>query len=96
MFRVIGQVEGDALRLPAAPFRGLLAGSPPLSGLLKRYVLTVVHQAGRNTACNLRHEVPGRMCRWLLMMHDRAGRDEFRLTHKFFSVMQGGGGRASA
>jgi Mn-dependent DtxR family transcriptional regulator len=29
------------------------------------------------------------MCRWLLMAHDRAGKDELALTHEFMSELLG-------
>ena len=39
--------------------------------------------------CNHRHPVAKRMCRWLLMSHDRVGADEFLLTHEFLAQMLG-------
>jgi hypothetical protein len=37
----------------------------------------------QSTACNARHHVQERCGRWLLMTHDRVGRDEFQLSHEF-------------
>jgi CRP-like cAMP-binding protein len=67
----------------------LLASGGRLTEVLDRYLLTVVHQASQTAACNARHNVEERMCRWLLMTHDRASRDEFYLTQEFLGIMLG-------
>jgi CRP-like cAMP-binding protein len=43
----------------------------------------------QSIVCNRRHSVGKRMCRWLLMSHDRVGADEFPLTHEFLAQMLG-------
>ena len=88
-YRVILQVPGESLRVPAAAFRDLIGSSEPLRRLLETYALTVIRMSGQSAACNLRHPVAERMVRWLLMTHDRAGSDEFFLTQEFLSVMLG-------
>ena len=35
------------------------------------------------------HVIEQRLCRWLLMMHDRAGREELSYTHEFLAHMLG-------
>ena len=40
-------------------------------------------------ACNSLHTVEERMCRWLLMMHDRAEGEYLSHTHEFLSHMMG-------
>lgn len=89
VYKVIGQVDGEALRVPAAELRAMLEESGALRRVLEQYVLTVVHQSGQNAACNARHEVEERLCRWLLMTHDRVGKDEFYLTQEFLGIMLG-------
>lgn len=89
IYRIVVQIEGEALRLPAKKFRQVLVESNGLSELMKRYALTVLHQASQSAACNVRHHVEERMARWLLMTHDRAGRDEFYLTQEFLGIMLG-------
>jgi len=46
-------------------------------------------QISQTVVCNVRHPMPGRLSRWLLMYHDRLGRDEFSLTHEFMAAMLG-------
>jgi CRP-like cAMP-binding protein len=43
----------------------------------------------QSTACNAAHRVEQRLARWLLMAHDRVGRNEFPLTQEFVAMMLG-------
>jgi CRP-like cAMP-binding protein len=54
-----------------------------------RYNQALTTQIMQSTACNGLHSAEQRCCRWLLMTHDRAGADEFRLTHEFLATMLG-------
>ena len=49
----------------------------------------MINQISQSTVCNHRHSVKKRMCRWLMMSHDRVGTDEFPLTHEFLAQMLG-------
>ncbi len=60
-----------------------------LYGLVQRYTQAMINQISQSTVCNHRHSVEKRMCRWLLMSHDRVGTDEFPLTHEFLAQMLG-------
>jgi hypothetical protein len=48
--------------------------------LLQRYTLALINQLARTARCNRVHSVEERCARWLLMCHDRAGRDTFPMT----------------
>jgi CRP-like cAMP-binding protein len=54
-----------------------------------RYNQALMSQIMQTTACNGLHSAEQRCCRWLLMTHDRAGTDEFKLTHEFLAMMLG-------
>jgi CRP-like cAMP-binding protein len=43
----------------------------------------------QNIACNSQHTIKQRCARWLLLTHDRIGKDEFVLTQEFLSQMLG-------
>ena len=43
----------------------------------------------QSTACNAVHSVEQRLARWLLLAHDRVGRDDFPLTQEFVAMMLG-------
>lgn len=54
-----------------------------------RYNQALMSQIMQTTVCNGLHSAEERCCRWLLMSHDRAGADEFPLTHEFLAMMLG-------
>ena len=54
-----------------------------------RYNQALMSQIMQTTVCNGLHSAEQRCCRWLLMTHDRAGHDEFPLTHEFLATMLG-------
>lgn len=86
-FRVVVQVHGTAQRLAAAPFREALRHARRLDELLRRYLDAFLTHLAQSAACNSRHSVEKRCCRWLLLAHDRIGEDEFPLTQKFLAAM---------
>jgi len=87
--RAVCQVAGQALRMRSESFRNSLAGEPDLADMARRYTQGLINQISQTTACNHVHSVRQRMCRWLLMTHDRVGADEFHLTQEFLAQMLG-------
>jgi CRP-like cAMP-binding protein len=83
------QMEGTALRIGAAAFRAAMDESAALRLVLHRYALAFQAQVTMTAACNARHAIEQRLARWLLIAHDRAGADEFPMTHEFMSMMLG-------
>ncbi|GGG18978.1 transcriptional regulator [Caldovatus sediminis] len=83
------QVPGPALRIDIARLEAAKAASAPLRGLLARYADLLLAQVMQSAACNALHPVEARACRWLLMIHDRAGTDELPLTQEFLAEMLG-------
>lgn len=57
--------------------------------LVIRYNQALMSQIMQTAACNSLHSAEQRCRRWLLMTHDRAGADEFPLTHEFLAMMLG-------
>ena len=43
----------------------------------------------QSTACNAIHSVEQRLARWLLMAHDRVGKNDFPMTQEFLAMMLG-------
>jgi len=87
--RAISQVPGEALRMESKVFQKEMKLGSPLYGLVQRYTQAMINQISQSTVCNHRHSVAKRMCRWLLMSHDRVGTDEFHLTQEFLAQMLG-------
>jgi CRP-like cAMP-binding protein len=87
--RAFTQVSGDSYRLDTPLFLRLIEGETELRRLLHLYTQGFVAQVSQSVACNRLHDQTRRLARWLLMCHDRVGRDEFGLTHEFMSQMLG-------
>lgn len=83
------QVPGEALRMRANDFRARVLPGGVLSDLLLRYTHTLLTQVSQSVACNVRHALRQRLCKWLLMIHDRWDGDVFPMTHQFLAVMLG-------
>lgn len=87
--RVVQQMRGEVLRVPAADFRAVLAESAAVHELTERYAMALMHQCGQNVACNAHHGAGERMCRWLLASSDRVGSSEFDITQEYLAQMLG-------
>lgn len=87
--RAICQVGGQSLRMRSDHFRQAIAEHAQLAELARRFTHGLINQIAQTTACNHVHSVRARMCRWLLMTHDRAGADEFLLTQEFLAQTLG-------
>src|SRR5262249_10900271 len=83
----ISQVSGKALRMSAPAFLQALEPRSGLDWLLRRYIAFSLSYAHQTVLCNALHSVEERMCRWLLMTHDRVGQTEFMLKHEFLAEM---------
>jgi CRP-like cAMP-binding protein len=57
--------------------------------LLTHYSQALMGFVMQSTACKAVHSVEQRLARWLLLAHDRVGRDEFPLTQEFVAMMLG-------
>jgi CRP-like cAMP-binding protein len=88
-YRAFSQIPGRALRLPAGRLVDLVSSSEELAVRLYRYTQAFITQIARSAACNRTHSIDERAARWLLLTHDRVGRDEFQLTQEFLAQMLG-------
>jgi CRP-like cAMP-binding protein len=85
----VGQITGESRRIAAEDFRELMAACPNLYRLLHWYSQFVFETVSQSAACNRLHVIEQRCARWLLMSHDRVGRDRFDLTQEFLAMMLG-------
>lgn len=83
------QGKGTALRMTKVRFRRELGQSRSLERVLKRYLYVLMSQIAQTAACTHFHRVEARLARWLLMTHDRAQSNGFRVTHEFLAFMLG-------
>jgi CRP-like cAMP-binding protein len=89
MDRVVAQVPGRAVRLPAFRLRAAAALSMGINDLVIRHAQANVAQVQQSVACNALHGVSSRLCRWLLMTQDRTRSDRLPLTQEFLGFMLG-------
>jgi CRP-like cAMP-binding protein len=83
-------VAGVALRLEAHLLRKEFAAGGALQALLLRYTQAFLTQVSHTAVCNRLHAVEQRLCRWLLMCHDRVDRDDLQMTQEFIANVLGG------
>lgn len=83
------QIPGEAIRARASVIKEMYDEGGALHKLLNRYIHTVIVTGSQSTACNARHKVEERLCRWLLMSSDGVGSDELNLTQEFLATMLG-------
>lgn len=83
------QVPGQALQMDARVFSKEARRSGPLAKVLLRYTQAFMRHVSQLTACNNRHAIEQRLCRWLLITHDRVRRDQLEITQEFLARMLG-------
>ncbi len=88
-FHLMAQLDGEALRIPAARLEAALAPGTRLAALLRTYSQAFFVQTAQNAACNGLHSVSQRGARWLLATQDRAQSATFHLTQEFLAFMLG-------
>ena len=87
--RCIVQLEGHTVRCPIQLLQYEFKNSEHVRDLFVSYSETLLSQVQQTVACNSMHTTEERMCRWLLMMHDRAGGEALPYTHEFLSHILG-------
>lgn len=86
--QAFAQVAGEAFRMDAAAFREA-SSHGMFHDVMRHYTQALFTQISQSAACNRVHLTEERFARWLLMTHDRVGRDDFTLTQDFLSQMLG-------
>jgi len=83
------QVPGEILAMDESAFRTEMDRHDAFASMIMRYAQAFVSQVAQQVACNGLHSVEERCSRWILLTHDRVGRDEFPMTHEFLAQMLG-------
>jgi CRP-like cAMP-binding protein len=82
-------VTGDALRLKRSVLRREVARELDLCHRLHEYTEALLLFISQTCLCNSLHTQRQRLARWLLLIHDRVGTDDFELTQSFLAGMLG-------
>ena len=86
--RVLVQIPGSALRVPASVVRQAMAVSEPLRRLMLAFTNAHYTQVAYSALAFAHYTVEARLARWLLICADRIG-NEILLTHDTLSIMLG-------
>lgn len=82
-------ISGTALQLEARFLdRVFVQNETALRSLLKFY-RSLITQVSQRSVCNTRHTVMDRLCCWLLMVHDRVGNADLKLTQEMIASRLG-------
>jgi CRP-like cAMP-binding protein len=87
--RCLVQLEGGIVRCPIELLQSEFERGGYVRDLFVSYSETLLSQIQQSVACNAMHTTEERICRWLLMMHDRADGEALPYTHEFLSHMLG-------
>src|ERR1700692_194945 len=88
--RAVAQIGGHALKIPAKTLQEEFARGGPLQHILLRYTQALITQISQTAVCNRLHALEQRLCRWLLLCHDRVNGSEILMTQEFIANMVGG------
>ncbi|MEO7144135.1 MAG: Crp/Fnr family transcriptional regulator [Bryobacteraceae bacterium] len=89
-YRIAVQIAGAAFKMTSKIVREEFARGCAFQRVLLAYTQALIIQISQTAACNRLHSVEKRLCRWLLMCHDRVPSGEILMTHEFISNMLGG------
>ena len=81
--------DGYAFTMPVDAFRAELSQSAAFASAVRGYAQSFVGFVMQSVACNARHAVDARCCRWLLHASDRLGTADLPLTHDLMSALLG-------
>jgi CRP-like cAMP-binding protein len=87
--QAIVQVDGSSLTVDSGVLRTLATESDSLRAALMRHELMNFALTQQVAACNARHELDERLCRWLLQSRDLVSSDTLPLTQEFLAQMLG-------
>ena len=87
--RGIVQVAGAASVVDMAHAQAAVTASRTLRKKLYQHDQILLAQAQQSAACNGKHQVEERLCRWLLRSRDLVGADTLPLTQEYIAQMLG-------
>jgi CRP-like cAMP-binding protein len=82
-------LPGNAVQLSTEAVGRLLATNVQFRLAAQGFLRAYLAFTSQLVACNRLHSIYQRSARWLLLSHDRAGRDRIPLTHEYLAMMLG-------
>jgi CRP-like cAMP-binding protein len=84
------QIAGRAFRIKAETLQTEFARGGAFQRLMLRYTQALITQISQTAVCNRLHLIEKRLCRLLMLSHDRVRSDELLMTQEFIAHMLGG------
>jgi len=81
------QMAGGGFQLPAAVGHAEFERGSAFQAALLRYSQALLTQTAQTAVCNRIHAIEQRLCRWLLLIHDRVPTKERLITKEFLAQM---------
>lgn len=88
--RTVVGIAGEALRIHSISLRREFQRGGTFQSILLKYTNALITQISLTSACNRMHPLEKRLCRWLLLLRDRARSDELPMTQEFIASVLGG------
>ncbi|HEX4347770.1 MAG TPA: Crp/Fnr family transcriptional regulator [Vicinamibacterales bacterium] len=88
-YQIVVQIAADVWRVRADFFVSQFRRDSSLQDAVMEHLHYVLAQMAQSGACNRYHTARQRLCRWLLMSHDRVRSDTIALTQEFIGHMLG-------
>ena len=82
-------VGGSAIQLDSASLNRLIVNNEACLRAFLRCYRLLITQLSQRCVCNTRHTIMERLCCWLLMIHDRVGGNNLRLTQEMIASRLG-------
>jgi CRP-like cAMP-binding protein len=82
-------ISGTAIQLEAKYLDTVFVRNENALKSLLRFYRSTISQISQRCVCNTRHTVMDRLCCWLLMLHDRIGDSNLRLTQEIIASRLG-------
>lgn len=82
-------IGGNAIQLKVRLLDSLLINNATALKSFVRYYGSLIIQLSQRCVCNTRHTIIERLCCWLLMINDRVGETDLRLTQEMIASRVG-------
>jgi CRP-like cAMP-binding protein len=87
--RAVVQIAGVGSTIESQQMQAAVATSKSLRVKLYEHDQMLLAQAQQSAACNAKHQIEERLCRWLLRTRDLVESDTIELTQEFLAQMLG-------
>jgi CRP-like cAMP-binding protein len=87
--RIVTQIPGNVIRLPAESFRQVVERNPDVNRLVQSYCCALCIQLALASGCNRLHSLEQRCAKWLLNCTDRIQYEEVAVTQEMLADMLG-------